>query len=192
MDIKEIFDVSIARCEKITNDLLASSSTAKKHVNKKNIVDVNQIIQLAIKEANPTGAKNIEFNIKYLPKDYSIIKMDVTEIDLSRIISNCFTNSIEACADINSIPNLSIELNTSRGFLKIQINDNGPGFQKNVISNLNTFDKNSDVISTKSYGHGIGLSSAISSLSAIGGRLCASNIVSGRGARIEIQIPIVG
>lgn len=98
----------------------------------------------------------------------------------NRIVSNILNNAIEAMPSGGSI---SIQTSLEGGFAHILFSDNGPGIPAEVLLKLDGLEK----ITTKTDGHGIGLSSARKILESWGGDLKISSSA-GEGARVSIRL----
>jgi signal transduction histidine kinase len=121
--------------------------------------------------------KNV-FNDKlFIKADKNVCLNSLISSEFNRIISNLITNSIEAGATVVNLDTQSKGL-----FLEIIIQDNGPGIPEQVLSNLSD-----GGVSTKPGGHGIGLTSVLKKIKAIGGDLNISS--SKNGATIILKIP---
>ncbi len=97
--------------------------------------------------------------------------------EFSRVLSNIINNSLES----SQTPKIDVELTFSDSLI-LRVKDNGPGFPKEVLGSFHS----SRAKSTKNFGHGIGLISAKTSISQMGGVLTISNKL---GACVEICFP---
>lgn len=128
-------------------------------------------------------SKNIQIQFQF-NKEVALVAHD--PIQLERVFTNILKNAVEA-VEITSKKEKSIKVfldRTTDGFVKVSIEDNGPGLPKkpeNVFRLLK---------STKPHGFGLGLLVSKKIVEAHGGFLTASRSEELKGAKFEIQIPV--
>jgi hypothetical protein len=105
----------------------------------------------------------------------------INPTSVKRILSNLLNNSIQASAkgDVE----ITINLITHESSIVLSIQDNCGGFDEKTLQLLNSGSE----VSTKSLGHGIGLSSLREYIESLGGKTIFSN--QGKSAHIEIILP---
>lgn len=123
--------------------------------------------------------QNISLNYNDNTSRRNFVK--VNESEISRVLSNLINNSVESLKDSGSV---NVDLMEEQDFLKIQIDDSGPGFPEEIlvsgIAEGRTIDKDG--------GQGLGLHYAKTIIEKVGGKIQISNNSS--GARVEITLPI--
>ncbi len=107
----------------------------------------------------------------------------IDRVALRAALSNVFNNAIQA-APRDSRVLVSMHESATANQIEIEVRDNGPGFPEEVLTNLgqdwNTVGKTG--------GTGLGLSSSIRTLRAVGGELSVTNCKDG-GAAVTIRLP---
>ncbi len=134
--------------------------------------------------------------IKYEISDFPIsihyrplanaLTITIDKVQIQQVILNLARNAIEAMRDANtSNPRLIIEINQfSKQAIEINIIDNGPGFEQDIIHKL--FDTH---FTTKSYGVGVGLAVSRSIVQSHGGELIIkSNPLGGVHATFTLSL----
>ncbi|MBI4650530.1 hypothetical protein HY745_04445 [Candidatus Desantisbacteria bacterium] len=136
------------RCKNIVNDLLSFARESKDI----KMVDINNIIETAILNANEDITnQNIKI-LKFLAPDLPEIKID--EMQMRQVIMNILMN---ACDAIKKEGRIIIKTLSSPENIFIEISDTGEGIPEDIKNKI--FDP---FFTTKSPGKGIGLGLAIS------------------------------
>jgi nitrogen fixation/metabolism regulation signal transduction histidine kinase len=147
--------------------------------------DINQlIVEVVDLYRGQVGSADIKLD---LAADLPDISADRGRI--RQILNNLITNSFEA---LESRPDARIDIETRAGrdgetpIASIQVVDNGPGFQRELIGTV--FDP---YVTSKPKGTGLGLAIVKKIVEEHGGRIEADNRRAG-GARVRITLPIGG
>jgi PAS domain S-box-containing protein len=108
------------------------------------------------------------------------------EVLLRQAFSNLCRNALEACADANLPPRITIEGTTdaAQGVLRITVSDNGPGIKDGAAARVFT-----PFFTTKARGTGLGLALVQKIVVTHNGRITAANADSG-GARLTVSLPL--
>lgn len=112
--------------------------------------------------------------------------------DISRILTNLYSNAVEAFADVKATVEVTISLSpvmttpeTPSTFCLLTFTDNGPGIPQHVVERYE-----SAPITTKLSGHGLGLRSIMQIAHDIGGTFTIGR-VNERGTRATITLPLL-
>jgi signal transduction histidine kinase len=130
--------------------------------------------------------KNIKF--KFEDKSSDELEVNVDGKRIYQVIRNVIGNAVKYGRQQDAI--IEIELSNSNEWIKIEINDNGPGIPEDKLSNIfNRFyridtERTKDFMST-----GLGLAIAKEMVEAHGGKIYASSIM-GEGSTFTIELPI--
>lgn len=139
-------------------------------------VDFNEIINSCIDRMNVIALKNnVKINLKAAEEDI-IIYSD--EEKLSRAITNIVSNCIRYAET-----SIEISVKVIRNKLRVEIADDGPGFDKNELPNI--FDR---FYKGKKGKFGLGLSISKNIIDKLKGKIYASNWEN--GALFVIELPI--
>jgi nitrogen fixation/metabolism regulation signal transduction histidine kinase len=147
--------------------------------------DINQlIVEVVDLYRGQAGSADIKLD---LAADLPDISAD--RVRIRQILNNLITNSFEA---LESRPDARIDIETRVGkdgetpIASIQVVDNGPGFQRELIGTV--FDP---YVTSKPKGTGLGLAIVKKIVEEHGGRIEADNRRAG-GARVRITLPLDG
>jgi signal transduction histidine kinase len=110
------------------------------------------------------------------------VKINGDEALIHRMIANLLDNELKHSTQNCS---LNIDLRSENGMAELTLEDNGPGFDAEVLQNL--FERR--VKRKGSNGHGLGLAFVDAVARAHGGTVTASNREAG-GARIAVTLPL--
>ncbi|TNF27595.1 MAG: GHKL domain-containing protein, partial [Deltaproteobacteria bacterium] len=108
--------------------------------------------------------------------------IEANKSEVSRLLSNLINNSIEASREVGR-PLINISCSQEEGLVKLEIEDNGKGIDKNAIPAILQ-----GKFSEKENGNGIGVSSAKKYLTSIGGDLLMVSQL-GQGTKVTVQFP---
>lgn len=166
---------SLDRLNSIAQNLLDASHDPRTLIlpNKRRFQASKTLTNLAQGKDSEFPSREINFSIK-CP---DVVYLWFNETTFERIISNCWNNSIEA---IEGKVTLKVEVLTKENKVSILLSDNGPGFSESFFINLAA----NKIESTKDFGYGIGLESAITSLHKDGSVINFGN--TDTGALVEI------
>jgi PAS domain S-box-containing protein len=108
------------------------------------------------------------------------------EVLLRQAFSNLCRNALEACADANVPPRITIEgiEDAPQNVLRIIVSDNGPGIKPGAASRIFT-----PFFTTKARGTGLGLALVQKIIVTHNGRITAGNADNG-GARLTVSLPL--
>ncbi len=160
--------MAIRRLKQITDTLMPQTENQETH--SYNVFNIFQELSLTYSKVT----------FRNLSKEaLSEYKMDVSEIDFFRFLSNIIKNSIEA--DATSI---SYSIEFLENFLSISISDNGKGLDSSLIPEILKGK------TTKSDGHGLGISYIAKRLKEIGGDLNLNSSPQS-GFTIQLNIPCI-
>ncbi|MEL6583168.1 MAG: ATP-binding protein [Pseudomonadota bacterium] len=146
-------------------------------------VDLRTVVTEALAIMAPqTGQRGVEV-IKYLPD--SPVKVMGDQLRLEQIVINLVRNALDALRQ-EANPRVEIEVAEGETLARLQVRDNGPGFDGSPDQVFEPF------YTTKAAGDGVGLGLAISSQIAadLGGRLTGRTGSNG-GAVFELALPQV-
>ncbi len=179
---ENILRFSIMRIEQIANDLLkreTSTSDQKDHLTPQDLI---RIIREISREVSQPFKMTIECEIKLdVSTSRNSRSLDIHVSEFSRVLSNLLINAAEAKPNDACVKCRIFE---SEGSLKLQIEDNGPGFSAEVLSSFGT----RGLTIGKPNGNGIGLSSAVAHVDRHGGSFSIENIKP-QGARVILTYP---
>lgn len=192
----QLIRMAAERVDRIANDLLKSSkekhttnselfnSTHMPQQHNSTAPEISKLIKEIVSEKRMEYFNNSDIIINDIIHENNRAVLSAPHFDLKRILSNLINNSVEASCGKNVI---SIVARVSDKNTNITITDQGVGIRPTLLSNLNDeFDKTP--ITTKEFGHGLGLKSSKAEIQKIGGQF---NIRSkeGIGTIVEIQVP---
>ncbi|MGI9247245.1 MAG: ATP-binding protein [Steroidobacteraceae bacterium] len=148
-------------------------------------VDLNRMVTEVTDLYRAQGAmRNIRLKVEVDP---AIDSMFADPGRLRQLLNNLLTNAVEA---LEGAGEGSISVATRRvlrgeaGFVEISVEDDGPGFQREMIGQV--FDP---YVTTKAKGTGLGLAIVRKIVEEHGGHIEADNRAGG-GARIRIELPL--
>mgnify|MGYP000731144196 CR=1 FL=1 len=182
--LKMIRDENERMNSQVENVLRISQLERKENILKKSFCDIHDIIKKAI--------SHLDLLLKDRNVDVSINLLAVnSKIELSKEnFFNVFVNILENAIKYSNInPKISIESYDLKGFLLIQINDNGMGMNSNVKDKI--FQKfyretKGDIHNVK--GHGLGLSYVKKILDLHNGTIYVDSEL-GKGSTFSISLP---
>jgi len=122
-----------------------------------------------------------------LDLDDSIEQLEADRGRVRQILNNLVTNALEA---LDGVPNPRLEVSTrlekgsDAAYAVVTVCDNGPGFQRELLSRV--FDP---YVTSKPKGTGLGLAIVKKIVEEHGGRIDADNRPEG-GARIRVVLPL--
>ena len=118
--------------------------------------------------------------------EFAVVQGD--EVLLRQAFSNLLRNAVEACEDARITPEISVvgEVDAQGRFVKIAVNDNGPGIAENVAGRVFR-----PFFTTKARGTGLGLAIVQKVVVTHNGRVSVG--VSPRGgACVQMTLPVSG
>mgnify|MGYP001311464369 FL=1 len=182
--LKMIRDENERMNSQVENVLRISQLERKENILKKSFCDIHDIIKKAI--------SHLDLLLKDRNVDVSINLLAVnSKIELSKEnFFNVFVNILENAIKYSNVnPKISIESYDLKGFLLIQINDNGMGMNSNVKDKI--FQKfyretKGDIHNVK--GHGLGLSYVKKILDLHNGTIYVDSEL-GKGSTFSISLP---
>lgn len=176
-DENNLLSQATGRVEKIILELKNESKV--KENDQFNIVErLNYLISELIIRYHEK--KNVDIKVS-IDNSLRVDMVSFNDIDIqqfSRVISNLFNNSVEACS--SDICSIKVSLKEVNHNIHIEISDNGPGVSEGLIDNI--LNKK---FTTKIDGMGLGLSAAREVVVTSGGSL---NISSDKGFKVELVL----
>ena len=142
-------------------------------------IDLNELLSIMIDLYEPSMSEK-GFEVKLLSQDPVKILADAALIH--RMVANLLDNELKHLPTGSA---LTIELREEEDTARLALEDNGPGFDPEVL--LNMFERR--VKGRNSNGHGLGLAFIEAVVRAHGGSVTASNRENG-GARIVVALPL--
>lgn len=188
-DQKNIIRSVISRINGIAEDLLRQRLLTKKQHTIQSKYQQSECELLAVLESL-IKEKELEFrehipSIKIeLRKACINTHINLSSIDITRIISNIINNAIEATIHEGTI---FVEINDKEHFIFVTITDQGKGIPEDILESLKVEPKSYGKENSKS-GNGIGLYSAYTTLRSMGGDLDILSKVN-VGTRVTLTLP---
>ena len=142
-------------------------------------IDLNELLSIMIDLYEPSMSEK-GFEVKLLSQGPVKILADAALIH--RMVANLLDNELKHLPTGSA---LTIELREEEDTARLALEDNGPGFDSEVL--LNMFERR--VKGRNSNGHGLGLAFIDAVVRAHGGSVTASNRENG-GARIVVALPL--
>lgn len=181
-EFKEIFDGAVKRIDETATKILTQYRTKTGRENEQlEKVDLPGIINEIAKEKKVLNAK-IDFEIVTTSEVGSVL---ATKLDIERIVSNIFDNSIFALKNIIE-PKIFVGLEDSNDMVSLSITDNGTGIPEQIVKLLGN-----ERITTKAdtgQGNGIGLLHAKRVIERFNGKFEISS-QENVGTTIKISLP---
>lgn len=171
---------STEKLTQLVDGILKYSIDTNLIANKKEVIDIKLIIDDIITLIN---IKN-QFSFNLIIKDSLILFSNKTAIQ--QIFLNLISNSIKY--NTNDKPEITILVNESKEFVKINIIDNGIGIKKRDLKKIfNLFSTTSNKDKKGSFGTGIGLATVKSLVESLGGVIAVDSDY-GHGTCFEFTI----
>ena len=158
-------------------------SLFKKDIVRRELVDVNEVIQEMINLLRGEATKQSIFIDSELADALPPIKAD--RVQLQQVFMNLMLNGIEAMKDMNTPRKLAVKSQQNKDEVLVLITDTGVGLrpeQKEQIFNA--------FFTSKSQGTGMGLPISRSIIESHGGRLWATTN-SGPGTTFQFTLPVI-
>lgn len=171
-----LYDVTVERMQKIVHSMLEHKINNRLP---RKSVDVVAVIDRVIAEKNLLFGRRVNFVVKLECQNAYI--SCILELELTRIFHNLIQNSIDAIVgDLNTV---LIRVSAADGICNILIKDTGTGIPDEVMRKI----QSGGSATTKSSGHGLGLSTAIEKIKSTGGTLIVD---SKKGFGTEVRITL--
>jgi PAS domain S-box-containing protein len=181
--LQELLKSSYTTYDMLENLLTWSKNQTKNISVKKSNIDINGIIQDNI-ELLDTLAKQKSIFIYYNPNDKHIVFADKDSVNI--IVRNLLSNAIKFTPNKGMI---SIETEYDGDFVRIMVNDNGIGIEKDVLENLFTSEIVDSMNGTNGEkGAGLGLSICKDFVVMNSGTINADSI-RGKGSSFYFTLP---
>ena len=142
-------------------------------------IELNGLLQTMIELYEPSMSER-DLRVRF--RGAAAVKVYADEALLHRMIANLLDNELK---HLPAGCEVSIEVKYSDGFASLTFEDDGPGFDQDVL--LHLFEGR--IKGRNSSGHGLGLAFVDAVGRAHGGTVCASNCDAG-GARITVSLPL--
>ncbi len=173
---KELINQVIHRIVQISDNIL------KTHTPDTVEISIGHILDNILNEKKAyCKNKNISFKASLAPNSHDTY-INLSEEQISRVLSNILNNSIEA---INNHGHIEISVELEQNYAHISIMDDGQGISPENL--LLIFDDT--FTANKPNGNGLGLFHARQVIEAVGGTIQAHSTC-GQGATIQIVLPI--
>lgn len=143
-DIDEFANTMIHQIDTLSTIATAFSDFAKMPVNENQVIEINEVLKLALDIFRGEG-------IDFKPSSNPIL-VQIDKTQLIRIMTNLIKNAIQATQDIDRAE-IKIEVEEAESHALIRILDNGMGISEDIINRI--FEPQ---FTTKSAGMGLGLS----------------------------------
>lgn len=171
-----LYDVTVERMQKIIHSMLEHKM--KNRLPRKS-TDVVAVIDRVIAEKNLLFGRRVNFVVKLECQSAHI--SCIPELELTRIFHNLIQNSIDAIVgDLNTV---LIRVSAADGTCNILIKDTGTGIPDEVMRKI----QSGGSATTKSSGHGLGLSTTIEKIKSAGGALTVDS-KEGFGTEVKIAL----
>lgn len=110
----------------------------------------------------------------------------INPLDLQLVFANLIKNAKEAAAQQkNETPRLSVQARVSEGFIRVELEDNGPALSDSALANLNEV-----VTSEKPDGLGLGLSISRNIAESVGGSIVFERRSQTAGLKACVKLPV--
>lgn len=173
-----LYGVTVERMQKIIHSMLEHKMNNRLP---RKSVDVVAVIDRVIAEKNLLFGRRVNFIVKLECQSAHISR--IPELELTRIFHNLIQNSIDAIVgDLNTV---LIRVSAADGNCNILIKDTGTGIPDEVMRKI----RSGSSATTKSSGHGLGLSTAIEKIKLAGGTLTVDS-KEGFGTEVKISIQL--
>lgn len=172
------------RVNTIAQDLLDSGTSNAGPKEAKQPSDLFQLVRGLVLEKRLEYRKDRDIEILDFYEGESQSHHVLSELDIGRILSNLINNSVEASNGTNQI---RVGTSVDNGVCKIVVEDKGQGVSAELLSKLNSGDRLWRK-TTKVSGNGLGLQSARSDLSRVGGSLQIESRI-GVGTKVTMRFP---
>jgi signal transduction histidine kinase len=126
--------------------------------------------------------KGEAFPIRLRTPEGSIPRVKGDPEQIRQVLLNVLLNAIQACGEEGRVE-VDLSHDKDSGFVRIEVEDTGPGFSAEAIENLFT-----PFYTTREDGTGLGLAISHRIVESHGGRIAAANRPGG-GARVTIELP---
>ena len=152
--------------------------------------DVVQTIPMGLALSEIIAQKQQEFARKdvkihcFIDNESRLAFVNMNRISFDRMVSNLVNNSFDAAEGKHC--EVGVSLKSYDSFVELQIKDNGKGMPKEMVDKIL---KGNAVGTTKSDGHGIGMSQILGVISRYEGKIAIES-VEGQGTTINIRFPL--
>lgn len=169
----------IDKMKRFTSGLMDFSALETRKV-RHEISSVIDDVVFLVKPLQKFKAINISADIA---ADIPIVMIDIGQIH--QVLLNLLMNAADAIAD-NGITNGAVKIaaDSEADYVTVVISDNGPGMSDDILPHL--FEPH---ITSKTSGHGLGLSTSLRIIESHGGQLTVANNPDG-GASFTIKLPL--
>ena len=123
---------------------------------------------------------NVNFSFEIEDAD---LRVEGDRVQLSQIVMNVYRNAMQAMQD-QVEKDIHVTLERDGNHVVLRVRDSGPGLSTDIKDLVGT-----PFMTTKSEGMGVGFSISRMIAENHGGRLTISNVVEGRGAVVELNLP---
>lgn len=176
---------AVQRINDIANNLLAEYKHPQAQQNQYSgeveACLIYPIIDQVVSEKRQILENNQSLEFEVADRQALMSYAKVNRAELARVISNLVNNALEATDSIEGL--IKITLITNNDELKVMITDNGPGMTEEQLNSIMSGDQH--ITSTKSDGHGIGITHAQETLSRFGASFNISSTL-GKGTTVEL------
>jgi two-component system, OmpR family, sensor histidine kinase VicK len=146
---------------------------------RKEVFDVNQVIEKAVEDARSLIVHKDRLQISFAPKERVNVNADMARI--TQVIYNMLDNAIKFTKEGTILPGVKV----LDGYVIVSIKDSGRGIDPEIFPTL--FSK---FASKSEKGTGLGLFIAKSVVQSHGGKIWARNNENGQGATFAFSLPV--
>lgn len=183
----ECIDTIIRQVTYIGNMVSEFSSFARMPISVMKPQNLTPIVQHVIALQKNVSSSSIDFKVK-MPDKAVMISCD--EQQVSQALLNIIKNSMESILEADSAEKkqgkISVTLGVSEKKATLTVEDNGPGFPKDLQDNLMD-----PYVTTRPHGTGLGLSIVKRIMEDHQGKLILANREKGAGAIVSLVFPIM-
>jgi signal transduction histidine kinase len=165
----------VGRIESLVQELLLYSREETLHLER---LEPSAVLQEAVQEAASSWPGRVDLEAK------SDARVTADRAHLRRVLINGIQNAVQAMGEEG---NLSILIRPDGRWVRITVEDTGPGIPADEIPRLFT-----PFYTTKANGTGLGLAYSKKVVEAMGGKISLSNRTEERGAVLTVQLPRAG
>ncbi|MCW8844331.1 MAG: PAS domain S-box protein [Gammaproteobacteria bacterium] len=184
-DLSETFSLMDKQAQRAAEVIRGLRRLVRQKTTKREHLDCNQLVRDIVKLAE-TDIKNhnVKISLQLAP---NLPKVAADSVQLQQVLLNLIRNALEAIRDSDNQGNIVIKTDTpSPEWIKMTVQDNGPGIADEMLANVFSPFKTS-----KEAGMGLGLSISRSIANAHGGELTFENNPEGDGASFFFTLPTV-
>lgn len=164
-EYKELIVSAVDRISSIARDILLERKLAKQVLNGRSRISLSTVAQqvISLKKAE---LGSTEVRIDLICPAAVVVSVPLSELEIFRILSNLVNNSVES---LERSGRVEVHVTNDDGLVSIQVKDTGTGMDASFVRKI--LSEDSESISTKPSGNGLGLSYVIRTFRGIGGEV---------------------